>query len=106
RDMHSFERGFTVRSCGFVATEDGKFGASADGLIGDDGGSEYKCLIDPARIREILLHNSIAEFMDQVQGGMWITGRKWWHFCLYCPALESVGKALTVFEVARDDDYI
>lgn len=106
RDAHSFESEVVVRAAGFVVTEDNKFGASADGLIGEDGGAEYKCLIDPARIREILLENDISEFMDQVQGGLWITGRKWWHFCLYCPALAQVGKALTVFEVARDDAYI
>lgn len=106
RDAHSFESDVVVRTAGFVVTEDNKFGASADGLIGEDGGAEYKCLIDPARIREIVLEGNIAEFMDQVQGGMWITGRKWWHFCLYCPALAQVGKALTVFEVARDEAYI
>ena len=106
RDAHSFERGLAIFPAGFVTTDDGRFGASADGLIGGDGGSEYKCLIDPSRIREIILTRNIDEFLDQVQGCMWITGRKWWHFCLYCPALASVGKALTIFEVARDDDYI
>lgn len=106
RDAHSFERGFAIIPAGFVMTEDGKFGASADGLIGHDGGSEYKCLIDPSRIREIVLTRNISEFMDQVQGCLWITGRLWWHFCLYCPALASVGRALTIFEVARDDAYI
>ena len=106
RDMHSFERKVVVQPAGFVSTADYKFGASADGLIGTDGGAEYKCLIDPSRIRDIVLSGNIDEFKDQVQGGMWITGRKWWHFCLYCPALASVGRALTVFEVQRDDDYI
>ncbi len=106
RDAHSFMSDVVVCTAGFVVTEDNKFGASADGLIGEDGGAEYKCLIDPARIREILLDGNISDFMDQVQGGMWITGRKWWHFCLYCPALAHVGKALTLFEVARDEAYI
>lgn len=106
RDAHAFFRDVVVQTAGFVVTADGKFGASADGLIGRDGGAEYKCLIDPARIREIVLSGDIDEFKDQVQGGMWITGRRWWHFCLYCPALASVGKALTVFDVPRDDNYI
>ena len=106
RDAHSFERGLVIQPAGFVTTDDGKFGASADGLIGSDGGSEYKCLIDPSRIRDILIDGNIDEFKDQVQGGMWLTGRTWWHFCLYCPALASVGKALTIFEVERDDEYI
>lgn len=106
RDMHAFRYGFHVEPTGFVMTEDRLFGASADGLIGTDGGSEYKCLISPDRIRDIVLDGDISEFTDQVQGGLWLTGRKWWHFCLYCPALASIGRALTVFEVQRDDDYI
>jgi hypothetical protein len=106
RAAHAFQRDLDIDPCGFIKTEDGIFGASADGLIGKDGGAEYKCLIDPARIRSIIIERDISEFLPQVQGGMWITGRKWWHFCLYCPALGSIGKALTVFEVERDDDYV
>lgn len=106
RDAHAFECGIAVMPAGFVCTDDGKFGASADGLIGQDGGAEYKCLIDPARIRDIVLAGDIDYFKDQVQGGMWITGRQWWHFCLYCPALQAAGKALTIFRVERDDNYI
>jgi hypothetical protein len=37
---------------------------------------------------------------------MWISGRKWWHVGMYCPALESVGKQLWWHEYQRDDDYI
>lgn len=106
RDAHAFRYSFHVEPTGFVMTDDRLFGASADGLIGRDGGSEYKCLIAPDRIRDIVLDNDISEFTDQVQGGLWLTGRKWWHFCLYCPALAPIGRALTVFDVQRDDDYI
>jgi hypothetical protein len=106
RDMHAFQCNVEVMQTGLVLTDDRKFGASADGLIDPDGGSEYKCLISPERIRDIVLRGDISEFTDQVQGCMWLTGRAWWHFCLYCPALSVVGKALTVFDVKRDDDYI
>lgn len=106
RDMHAFRYSFHVEPTGFVMTDDRLFGASADGLIGQVGGSEYKCLIAPDRIRDIVLDGDISEFTDQVQGGMWLTGRQWWHFCLYCPALAPIGRALTVFEVERDDEYI
>ncbi|KAG1250427.1 hypothetical protein G6F65_018742 [Rhizopus arrhizus] len=44
--------------------------------------------------------------MDQAQGCMWITGRKWWHIGLYCPALAPVGRQLWWQEFKRDDDYI
>ena len=106
RERHEMEAGVLVQRAGFVTTDDGLFGASADGLIGEDGGSEYKCLVSPEGLREVLLADDISEFIDQVQGCMWITGRAWWHFALYCPALESIGKDLHWRHVARDDDYI
>ena len=85
--------------------EGGK-GASPDGLIGADGGAEYKCLVSPERLRDTLVLNDISDFMDQVQGGMWITGRKWWDFCIYCPALAPVGRDFSRWRVPRDDEYI
>lgn len=106
RMAHEFVFDIAVAPCGFVTTEDRKFGASADGLIGTDGGSEYKCLIDPTRIREVILSSDISDFRDQVQGCLWLTGRAWWHFCLYVPALASIGREITVFRADRDEDYI
>ena len=106
RARHEFATGLDVMPTGLVKTTDDKFGASADGLIGDDGGSEYKCLVSPERIRSILIDGDISEFTDQVQMCLWLTGRQWWHFCLYCPALEPAGKDLTIYKVIRDDEYI
>ncbi|HAM74182.1 MAG TPA: recombinase [Alcanivorax sp.] len=95
-----------IEHAGVVLTDDGLFGASADGLINDDGGSEYKCLIAPERIRSIVVDQDLSEYHDQVQGCMWLTGRKWWHFVLYCPALKPAGLDLIIHEQRRDDDYI
>lgn len=106
RAAHAFAEGVSVEPAGFVRTDDGKFGATADGLIGADGGAEYKCLIDPTRLRRILFDADPSEFLDQCQGGMWITDRTWWHLGIYCPALGMAGRDLTVFRVDRDDDYI
>lgn len=106
RREHEIASGHVVERAGFVLTEDRLFGASADGLIGADGGSEYKCLISPERLRAVLIDHDFSEFTDQVQGCMWITGRRWWDFCLYCPALEPIGKDLWWRRVERDDNYI
>ena len=54
----------------------------------------------------ILLDGDISKTIDQVQGQLWITGRAWADFVLYCPALKSIGKDLTIIKVDRDDDYI
>lgn len=106
RACHEEKHGVLVQQTGFVKSDCGFYGASADGLIGDDGGSEYKCLVDPSRMRSILIDKEIDEFVDQVQGCMWITGRQWWHFCLYCPSLKNIDKELWVMKVQRDDAYI
>ncbi|HKJ22275.1 MAG TPA: YqaJ viral recombinase family protein [Gammaproteobacteria bacterium] len=106
RAAHEMTAGIDVEPTGIVLTDDRKFGGSADGLIGDDGGSEYKCLVAPDRIRGILIDRDIDEFQDQVQGCLWLTGRAWWHFVLYCPALAPVGRDLIIHQVERDDDYI
>lgn len=96
----------SVDQVGFVTTPCGKFGASADGFIGSDGGAEYKCFLAPEKIRSFWFEFDPSEVMDQVQGGMWITGRKWWDIGMYCPELEAAGKELWLKRVERDDDYI
>jgi hypothetical protein len=106
RARHEEEAGVIVETAGFVTTNDACFGASADGLIGNDGGSEYKCLVSPDSLMPVLLNDDIAEYMDQIQGCMWITGRKWWHYGLYCPALADIKMDMYWKHIERDDDYI
>lgn len=106
RAAHEATAGVVVQRAGFVTTDDGLLGASADGLIDSDGGCEYKCLVSPEGLRDVLLYDDISAFTDQIQGCMWVTGRRYWHFALYCPALASIDKDLYYREIKRDDDYI
>lgn len=106
RMEHELQTGLVVQRAGFVTTDDGVFGASADGLIEEDGGSEYKCLVSGASLRPILVDGDVSDYMDQVQGCLWLTGRRWWDFCVYCPALRPVGLHLVRRRFERDDDYI
>lgn len=106
RMEHELQTGLFVKRAGFITTDDGAFGASADGLIGEDGGSEYKCFIAPEKLRAFHIDNDASGIMDQVQGCMWISDRKFWHIGMYCPALEPVGRQLWWKESQRDDDYI
>lgn len=114
RMSHEAETGLIVTETGFITDDDGIFGASADGLINvsdnfyleSDGGSEYKCFTSPEKVRSFWINDDIGDVMDQVQGGMWLTGRDWWHVGMYCPALEPCGKELWLKEFRRDDEYI
>lgn len=106
RAIHERRIGKFIMEAGIVLTDDGHFGASADGLIDEDEGSEYKCFIDPTKLNEILLEQDISGLQYQIQGCLWLTGRKRWHFGLYCPALESIGLDFTLHIVERDEDFI
>ncbi|MDI1301985.1 MAG: YqaJ viral recombinase family protein [bacterium] len=106
RMEHEIQSGLLVKRVGLVLTDDRVFGASADGFIEEDGGSEYKCFLAPEKLRSFHIDNDASGIMDQVQGCMWITGRKWWHIGMYCPALEPVGKQLWWQEFKRDDNHI
>lgn len=92
-----------VTQVGLVKTGDRAFDASADGFIGEEGGSEHKF----SRKTPVLPHRQRRQrIMDQVQGCMWITGRKWWHIGMYCPDLRPAGRQLWWKDFKRDDDYI
>ncbi len=105
RAEHEVQSGLIVQRAGFVLSEDG-FGCSADGLIGSDGGAEYKCFINPERLRAFHIDNDASEVFEQAQGCMWITARKWWHIGLYCPALAPVGRQLWWQRFDRDESFI
>lgn len=110
RDHHMQDIGRRVKTVGLVLTDDRKFGASADGAIDGDplgpGGAEYKCLVSPLELRKLYTENDYMKFYDQVMGGMWITGKHWWDFCVYCPPMRAANKHFLRWRIRRDDDYI
>lgn len=95
-----------VYPAGFIRTTDRKFGVSVDGLIGANGGSEYKCFTDADKVIEILVNGVSDMVMAQVQGGMLLTNRDWWHFGLYHPGLKVIGRDISIIEIERDEEYI
>jgi exodeoxyribonuclease (lambda-induced) len=95
-----------VTQAGICLTDDDVFGYSSDGLVGDDGLIEIKAPIDGTKILAMWQTGDVAEYMHQMQGGMWITGRRWCDFIMYCPDLEAVGKDLFVKRIHRDDAFI
>lgn len=104
--LYELQTGNTITPIGFVTSDCGRFGASPDGLVGDDSGVEFKAFLNAEKLAGILLAGDIGECMDQVQGGMWLTGRSTWTFGLFCPALAPIGRALTMHTIERDQPYI
>lgn len=62
-------------------------GASPDRLIGEDGGLEIKS--KAAKGMVTLLRNGKIDkaHITQMQINMWVSGRKWWDYFVYCDGL-------------------
>ena len=77
-----------ARNVGFCFKDGAKsVGCSPDALVDSDGGLELKC---PKAAKHLMyLSDGFCpkEYMLQVQGGLWVTGRKWWDFMSYHPQL-------------------
>lgn len=80
-------------------------GGSPDGLIGEDGGWESKSPFNSAVHLMTILEGMPEEHIPQVQGLMWITGRKWWDFQSYDPRMPEP-LCRYVERIQRDDAFI
>lgn len=106
RIAYEAKTGNLAQESGIALTEDGLFGYSTDGLVDDDGLIEIKCPNSARKLVEMWETGDLSEYEHQIQGGMWITGRKWCDFIMYAPQLEPVGKHLYIKRIERDDNFI
>jgi len=74
---------------------------SPDGLVGEDGGLEIKCPSLPVHIEYVLGAKLPTEYVQQVQGNLYVTGRKWWDFESYYPGVRPL-----IVRVERDEKFI
>jgi hypothetical protein len=97
--------GNPVELVGFIQHPEIMAGCSPDGILGSDGGGEFKCVIPTTQLDTIEGGDYPSEHRAQVQGNLWITGRKWWDFCSYSPDLPA-HLQIYIFRVQRDEQYI
>jgi len=95
--------GVEIVLVGFVERDEW-IGASPDGLVGDDGLIEVKCPLSSTHIEYIIKNKMPLVYVPQVQGCLWVTGRKWCDFVSYAPALRS--RPFHYVRVPRDEEYI
>jgi len=79
----TFMHGINVERVGMCLTDDGRVGASPDGLIGEDGGVEVKCPRPQTHVKYLLNGVVPTAYLAQVHGSLWVTGRKFWYFLSY-----------------------
>ena len=88
RMAYEIVTGATVVETGFVLhPEIAGFGASPDGLIGDDGLIEIKCPNTATHIKTLLGGKVPSEYVTQMHVQMLCTNRKWCDFVSFDPRL-------------------
>jgi exodeoxyribonuclease (lambda-induced) len=101
------ETGNMVIEAGFITTDDGRFGVSVDGMVGDDGLIEIKTMVSSKTLFKAIVEADTSEYVDQCNGAMWLLGRQWIDLVLWAPDLaEAGGKGLHITRIVRDDDVI
>lgn len=94
--------GVTVAQTGLVYLDDARMvAASPDGLVGAHGLLEIKCPMLDTHMAYLESARVPAAHVPQVQGQLWVTGRRWCDFFSYHPDLPPL-----LIRVRRDEDYI
>jgi len=95
------QRELDTTPIGFVTNDERTIGASPDRFVGDDGLLELKVPAEHTHVGYLLTRAVDAEYYPQVQGQLWITGRKWLDIMSYHPEMPPA-----IIRVERDDEYI
>lgn len=106
RRIYEGRTGAFVTESGICISDCGAFAYSSDGLVDGDGLIEIKAPIDSSKIRAMWESGDPSEYIHQVMGGLWLTGRKYCDLIMYVPDLANVGKDLFVKRIHRDDEFI
>lgn len=101
---YEFTREVTTEVVGFCTLENGIAGASPDRFVGEDGLLEIKCPLPKTHIGYLLDPKHAGAYPDykvQVQGQLWVTGRKWCDVVSYSLDLPPL-----CVRVERDEIFI
>lgn len=91
RGWYAFERDIDPARVGLCLRDDGRVGCSPDALVGEDGGLELKVPAADTHVGYLLDPSSlVAEYRCQIQGCLYVTGRKWWDACSWHPTIPPV----------------
>jgi len=72
-----------VEEVGFIESDDGLLGYSPDGLVGENGLIEIKAPRKSKHLETIFKNEVPLEHIAQIQGGLYLSNRKWLDFISY-----------------------
>lgn len=100
--MYELDRNVRVEQVGFIEADE-HIGFSPDGLIGEDGLLEIKCLSDILYYKLLLKgENEIeSKYLWQVQMQLLLSGRVWADLVFYNPNFKE---SMLIFRITPDED--
>jgi len=102
RNAYELIKDVEVEQVGFVYFDEKKdIGCSPDGLVGEDGGFETKDALPHVHLDRLENGWSESQHFQQVQGSLYVTGRKWWDLVSY-----SRGFKPLIIRFERDEEFI
>lgn len=93
-----------IQQVALITNDAATIGCSPDGLIGDDGGIEIKCPRAQTHTKYLLAEELPDEYVLQVHGSLYVTGRKFWKFMSFHPKFPPF--VTTIFRDEKICDFI
>jgi len=91
----------TTKKAGFCTLDDGSAGCSPDRFVGEDGLLEIKCPAPWTHVANLVAEKIDNSYIPQVQGQLYVTGRKWCDWFSYHPDMTP-----SCIRIERDEEYI
>jgi len=106
RERYELMRFVKVKTTGHIDSDFEGVGGSPDGLVLQDGLIEIKCPYNPVVHLQRLEEKRVpTEYIAQIQGYLWLTGRQWCDYLDYDPRW-PLDKQVMICRIPRNADYI
>lgn len=104
RAIYELQNNIEVKEVGFIELDEFT-GCSPDGLVGEDGGIEIKCVKDEKYFKMLVdgIEKSVSDYIWQIQMSLYVSSRKWWDLVVYNPNFK---KSTIIFRLYPDLKYI
>ncbi len=101
RTLFEFVHECEVEQVGLCFKDDQKtVSCSPDGLVGKYSGLEIKCPSLAVHVGYLRANKLPTKYVPQVQGSMYVTGRKNWYFMSYYPGMKPL-----IVLVRKDENF-
>lgn len=103
KNLYEIETFRKIKNGGFFQV--GDLGDSPDGIIGERGRAEIKCVKASTQFKRLKKGGYDTAYKWQIQGHLWIGDADWCDFIQYAPKMPK-NKQLYIYRVHRDEEMI